>query len=112
MRVNQKEVVLLPYPFSNLRCTKVRPAVIVSNNRFNRKSDDCVMVPLTAVIKDEPYSVVVGQANMSFGKLLKLSRIRADKIFCVEKNLITMKIGKLKDDSFERVREEIFKIFS
>jgi mRNA interferase MazF len=111
MQVNQKEVVLLPYPFSNLEGTKVRPALVVSNNHFNKKSDDCVMAPLTTIIKDEPYSVVIEQENMSSGKLLKPSRIRADKIFCVEKNLITMKIGKLKDSSFEKVKEEIFKIF-
>ena len=111
MQVNQKEVVLLPYPFSNLEGTKVRPALVVSNNQFNKKSDDCVMAPLTTIIKDEPYSVVIEQENMSSGKLLKPSRIRADKIFCVEKNLVTMKIGKLKDNSFEKVREEIFKIF-
>lgn len=111
MLVNQKEIVLLPYPFSNLERLKVRPALVVSNNQFNKKSNDCVMVPLTTVIKDEPYSVVIGQNNLSSGKLLKPSRIRADKIFSVEKNLITMKIGKLKDESFEKVKQEIFKIF-
>ena len=111
MQVNQKEVVLLPYPFSNLKGIKVRPALVVSNNQFNKKSDDCIMAPLTTIIKDEPYSVVIKQTNMSSGKLLKTSRIRVDKIFCVEKNLITMKIGKLKDNSFEKVKEEIFKIF-
>ena len=111
MQVNQKEVVLLPYPFSNLESTKVRPALVVSNNHFNKKSDDCIMAPLTTIIKSEPYSIVIEQETMSSGKLLKPSRIRADKIFCVEKNLITMKIGKLKDSSFEKIKEEIFKIF-
>jgi len=111
MQVNQKEIVLLPYPFSNLEGTKVRPALVVSNNQFNKKSDDCIMVPLTTIIKDEPYSVVIKQEDMSSGKLLKLSRVRADKIFCVENNLIIMKIGKLKDNSFKKVKEEVFKIF-
>ena len=111
MEVQQKEMVLLPYPFSNLEKTKVRPAVIVSNNSFNKKSDDCVMAPLTTIIKKEPYSVVIHQENLSSGRLLKSSRIRADKIFCVAKNLVTMKIGKLRDDSFDRVKKEILKIF-
>lgn len=111
MEIQQKELVLLPYPFSNLEGTKVRPALVVSNNSFNKKSDDCIMVPLTTVIKDEPYSVVIEQGNLSSGKLLKSSRIRTDKIFCVEKNLITMKIGKLKDYSFEKVKQEILRIF-
>jgi len=111
MQVNQKELILLPYPFSNLEGTKVRPALVVSNNSFNKKSDDCIMVPLTSVIKDEPYSVTIEQENLSAGKLLKPSRIRADKIFCVEKNLITMKIGKINENSFEKVKQEMFRIF-
>jgi len=111
MKINQKEIVLLPYPFSNLEGSKVRPALVVSNNEFNKKSDDCIMIPLTTMIKNEPYSTIIEQKNLSFGKLLKTSRIRADKIFCVEKNLVKMKIGKLKNSSFEKIREEIFKIF-
>jgi len=111
MRVEQGEVVLLSYPFSNLKGSKVRPALVVSNDEFNRKSDDCVMVPLTTVIKDEPYSVLIEQGNFSSGKLLRSSRVRVDKIFCVEKGLVRMKIGKLKDDCFEKVRKEVFRVF-
>ena len=111
MQVKQKEIILLPYPFSNLGGTKVRPALVVSNYQFNKKSDDCVMIPLITIIKDEPYSVIIKQKNLSSGKLLKLSRIRADKIFSVEKNLIIMKIGKLNDNIFKKVKQEIFKIF-
>ena len=111
MQVNQKEIVLLSYPFSNLAGNKVRPALVVSNNWFNGKSGDCVMVPLTTVIKDEPYSVIINSSDMSSGKLLKQSRVRADKIFSVEKFLIKMKIGVLGKDSFENVRKEIFGIF-
>jgi len=111
MQISQKEIVLLAYPFSNLEGTKVRPALIVSNNQFNKKSNDCIVVPLTSVIKEEPYSIVIEQGNLVSGKLLKISRIRADKLFSVEKNLITMKIGMLKENSFEDVKKEIFKIF-
>lgn len=111
MKVNQKEIVLLAYPFSNLKETKVRPALIVSNNQFNKKSDDCIMVPLTTIIKDEPYSIIIEQKNLSHGKLLRKSRIRADKLFSIEKDLINMKIGTLKDKSFEGIKKEIFKIF-
>lgn len=111
MNAQQKEIVLLPYPFSDLEGTKVRPAIIVSNNVFNRKSNDCIMVPLTTVIKDEPYSVVITQEDLSLGKLLKPSRVRADKIFTVEKDLIMMKIGTVTDGAFKKIKEEINKVF-
>jgi len=102
----QGDLVLLSYPFSNLEERKVRPALIISNNLFNKKSDDCIMVPLTSVIKNEPYSIIISQENLESGKLLKLSRIRVDKIFSVEKNLINLKIGRLNKETFEKVKQE------
>jgi len=53
----------------------------LSNNDFNKKCQDCVAVPLTTVIKDEPFSFMINQGNLETGKLLKPSRIRIDKIF-------------------------------
>ena len=111
MRVNQKDIVLLPYPFTNLKEAKVRPALVVSNEYFNNKSEDCIMVPLTTVVKNEPYSVIIENNNMKSGKLIKTSRVRADKIFTVEKNLIKMKIGAVKENVFEEIKKEIIKIF-
>ena len=111
MDLRQKGVVLLSYPFSDIKKRKVRPAVIVSNNVLNKKSDDCIMVPLTTVIKDEPYSVLISQRDLAFGKLIKLSRIRVDKIFSVEKKLILKKIGILNDKTFAKVKREIAKMF-
>jgi len=32
MKINQRDIILLPYPFSNLEGKKVRPALVVSNN--------------------------------------------------------------------------------
>lgn len=111
MHINQKEIVLLPYPFSNLEGMKVRPALIVSNKFFNKKSADCLAVPLTTIIKDEPYSVIINNNDMVSGELIKQSRIRTDKIFSIEKNRVTMKIGTIKEKTFGKVKQEIFKMF-
>ena len=83
MKVCQKEIILIPYPFSNLEEKKVRPALVISNNLFNKKSKDCLLVPLTSVIKKEPYSIIIKQENLTVGNLIKVSRIKADKIFSI-----------------------------
>ena len=111
MTINQKDIVLLPYPFSNLKDKKIRPALIISNNSFNGRLNDCVALPLTTVIKTEPYSISINNEDLSSGKLLKESRIRVDKIFTVEKNLISMKIGTVKDDILKKIKLELLKIF-
>ena len=76
MNILQKEIVLLPYPFSNLENRKIRPAIVISNNYFNKKSQDCVAIPMTSVIKEMPFSVLISQQDLSAGKLLKISRAR------------------------------------
>lgn len=69
------------------------------------------MVPLTSVIKEEPYSVLVHQQDMQSGKLVTPSRIRVDKILCMQKSLIIMKIGPLKETVFKDVKEKVLKVF-
>ncbi|MBU0958484.1 MAG: type II toxin-antitoxin system PemK/MazF family toxin [Nanoarchaeota archaeon] len=111
MVFNQKELVLLPYPFTDQKGSKVRPAVIISNNQFNVRCEDCVMVPLTTIIKTEPYSFVIQQKDLEKGNLLKSSRVRIDKLFTVNKSLILMKIGKINDKTFLKIKNEVFRIF-
>ena len=111
MNLKQKEIVLLPFPFTDLEESKVRPAIVVSNDQFNKRSDDCIMVPLTTVIKDSPYSIIIDQEDMRSGKLLRPSMVRIDKVFTVEKKLAAMKIGRLNDTTFKKIRNKLIEIF-
>ena len=111
MTFQQKELVLLPYPFSDQAGSKVRPAIVVSNDNFNKRCEDCVMVPLTTVIKDEPFSLIINQDSLDSGKLLKQSRVRIDKIFTIKKSLIMMKIGKINDKTLDKIKFEFSKVF-
>ena len=111
MRVRRGDLVLLPYPFSNLSGIKVRPALVVSGDKFNFKSRDVIMVPLTSLIKDEPFSIIVEQKNLSSGKLVKRSRVKTDKIFCVDRRLIKIKIGKLDIKTFNIILEDVLRVF-
>ncbi|MEK6844766.1 MAG: type II toxin-antitoxin system PemK/MazF family toxin [Nanoarchaeota archaeon] len=110
MKLSQREIVLIPYPFSNLEKKKVRPALVISNNFFNNKSNDCLLAPLTSVLKDEPYSVLIEQNNLNSGKLIKPSRIRLDKLFVIEKSKIIFKIGILNEQTFDKVKDEFYSL--
>ena len=111
MNIKQKDIVLLPYPFTDLERAKVRPALVISNDFLNKKSNDCIMLPLTTVIKDEHYSILISEDDLSSGKLLRPSCIRIDKIFTVEKKLVIMKVGTLNNSTFEKIKSEFIKVF-
>jgi len=110
MIINQREVVLLPYPFSDLEERKFRPALVISNDFYNKKFEDCIMVPLTSVLKEEPFSIILTQNDLAAGKLMKTSRIKVDKVFSVKKSLISRKIGIINQKIFEKVKEEFKKL--
>ncbi len=85
--------------------------MVVSNNSLNNSSDDCILLPLTSAIKNVPYSILITKKDLLSGNLLKDSRIRADKIFTLEKNKIFNKIGILNDNIFKKVYQKILRLF-
>lgn len=111
MNFSQKDIVLVSFPFSKQDESKVRPALIISNNDFNKKSEDHIMLPLTSIIKEEPYSIIINQKNLSDGKLIKTSRIKIDKIFAIHKTIVQMKIGTLNDKIFKTIKLKVNNLF-
>ena len=107
MNLKQRDIVLLPYPFTDLIRKKVRPAIIISNDEYNKKSIDHIMLPLTSILRKDPFSITINQRNLSDGKLIKTSRIKIDKIFTIEKKLILTKIGTLKEDTFKIIISKV-----
>ena len=109
MIINQKDVVLLNLPYSDYVRKKVRPAVIISNEEING-SEDCIILPITSVIKEDSYSIIIDQKDLSKGNLLKKSRIRIDKIMTIEKSQVIKKIGELDDKTFDEISKKLFNI--
>jgi mRNA interferase MazF len=111
MNLKQKDIVLLHFPFAHLKASKIRPAVVVSNNDLNNKGRDCLFIPLTSVPKKEPYSLQINQEDLSAGKLYFTSRARADKITAIERSLVIEKIGILNEDTMNQVKSKIISLF-
>jgi len=100
----QRDIVLLNFPFSNLKQSKVRPAIILSNNKHNKKSDDVVVVPLTSNLKQTDYDMLISNNNLEKGNLIVNSRVKVDRIFSVDKKLVKMDIGKIDKQTFSKIK--------
>ena len=105
--ISQGSVVILPFPFSDLQRKKARPAIVVSNNRYNRYSDDVVAIPLTSNLRPSKYGVPVTRRDMESGKLVVDSIARVDKIFSVEKKIVIKRIGKIDSKTYLVIRRSI-----
>ncbi len=112
MTYEQGEIVLIPYPFSDLSVIKQRPVLILSNSIYNSKTEDIVVCGITSNIKDSEYSVLLENKNLVNGNLPIKSRIKADKLFTLKNSLIKKRIGKVEQEILEKVNNEISKLFS
>lgn len=51
---NKGDVILIPFPFTDLSATKQRPALIVSSDQFNNKHNDVIVMAISSQI---PYQI-------------------------------------------------------
>ena len=58
----QGDILLIPIPFTDLSSQKRRPVIVVSNNSYNRKTTDIVVVAMTSNPVDTEYSITITSA--------------------------------------------------
>ncbi|MBS4027300.1 MAG: type II toxin-antitoxin system PemK/MazF family toxin [Ignavibacteriales bacterium] len=84
--VKQREIWLCPFPFSDLSGTKVRPVLILSNERYNSSSVDVIVCAITSHIKEIPFAFTIKQTNIESGTLFQPSSVRVDSLFKIKKS--------------------------
>ncbi|QQR92525.1 MAG: type II toxin-antitoxin system PemK/MazF family toxin [Candidatus Iainarchaeum archaeon] len=109
---NQRDLVLIPVPFTNLDSKKVRPAIVLSNNEYNKHTQDILVVGVTSVPKDEPYSLPLTDEHMEEGKLPLPSRIKCDKIYLLQSKMAVKKYGKINVKTHHSIQQQIAKLLS
>lgn len=55
----QRDIVLVPFPFSDLSSAKVRPVLVLSNDSYNPHSADILVCGITTNLSPGPYSELV-----------------------------------------------------
>lgn len=107
----QKEIILFPCPYSDFSSTKVRPAIIVSNNKYNKNQLDIVVMPITTKRK-ENYSVPLTQKDLLQGEIAHESEIRADKIITISKSIIITQIGITNEEILEQITNKLLSLLT
>ncbi len=92
MAYRQRDIVLIPIPFSDLKARKKRPVVVVSNDFYNNKTEDIVVVAITSNIQTKEYSILITQDDMEQGALPRDSMIRVDKIHNLSQSIVMYQV--------------------
>jgi mRNA interferase MazF len=104
----QGDIVLIPVPFSDLTNRKQRPLLIISNNSYNKMTEDIVVAAITSQLKDLDYSVVIVSKDLKEGELKVTSAIRVDKVYTLSKNIVVKKFGRVNSEVLEATRKKIY----
>jgi len=104
MKIEQRDLVLIPIPFTDLSSHRKRPVIVISRQEYNDSTEDIIVVGVTSNIKDKtPYSFVISNDNMENGKIKMDSRVRADKIYTLSKSIVVKKFGKVDKRTHNKI---------
>jgi len=86
------EVVLVPFPFSDLSQAKVRPAVCLAD----AGRGDWILSQITSNAYGDPQAIFLTAASFASGGLLVNSYARPGKLFTANVNLMIRSVGTLQ----------------
>ena len=104
----QGDLLLVPFPFSDQSGRKVRPVMVLSNNEFNERSEDVIVVGITSNLSKDEYTTKLDNKDLEEGKLITSCIIKIENILRLDRRLIIKKIGKIKKEKLK----EIINIFN
>lgn len=99
----QGDIVLIPVPFTDLSSQKRRPVIIISNNTYNHKTKDVVVVAMTSNPIEVDYSFSITSSDLVSGKLNRPAKIRVDKIYTLSQSIIVKKFGRVHINIIKKI---------
>lgn len=101
------DIVLVPFPFTDLSTIKQRPVIILSSRKYNVAAEDVITCGITSNPHDTQYSVQVKRSDVLDGSIPVDSSIKPDKLFTLHQKLIRKRLGKLKPLLLTKTYEQL-----
>ena len=99
MTFQRGDIVLVPFPFTDLSRPKVRPAVVISTFLFNRTSPDIILAAISSRIPPTlaDTELIIRQDSTGFPAtgLRVSSVIRTTKLITLQQTLLSATLGRL-----------------
>lgn len=95
------EVVVVPFPFADIAKAKHRPALVISQEAFNKANDHSILAMITTASQTKWASDTHITDLESCG--LKTASVIRLKLFTLDNRLIVKKIGKLSNPDSKKL---------
>jgi len=100
------DVVVLPFPFSDLSNSKKRPAMVLAD----LQGDDIILCQITSQYIKDDYAIALDDNGFKQGSLNKPGYIRPNRLFTADKSIVIRKVGVIKHGKFKEVADKLFEI--
>ena len=103
-------IILVPFPFSELTNIKVRPAVVISTTKD--KYEDVIVSAISSVIPDSISANEIIIESNSVNNLRVKSVLKVDRIITIKKESVIAMIGSLSENElnlFKSVFKDLVK---
>lgn len=100
------DVIVAPFPFSDLTAAKKRPALVIAT----LTGDDVLLCQITSKTVSDSYAIAITDADFVSGGLHQDSNIRPNRLFTADANIILYRAGVLSPKRVQEVVEEIVQI--
>ncbi len=97
------DVVVVPFPFSDLTRAKRRPALVIAE----LEGDDLILCQITSHSVRDRYAVPIDENDFETGTLRQRSNLRPNRIFTADRHIILYRAGHLKPEKMNEVIKEI-----
>ncbi len=98
---NQGDVILIPFPFTDLSTTKQRPALIISSDQFNNNHKDVIVMAISSQIPSQipEDEYLLSSSELKISGLPRKSIIKLGKVVALNQSLIIKKLGKIPNQT-------------
>jgi mRNA interferase MazF len=100
------DVVVIPFPFSDLSQSKRRPALIIAP----LEGDDAILCQITSKTIQDIYAISIDDSDFDAGSLKQSGNIRPNRLFTADSHIILYRAGHIKNDKLNQVIEKLVEI--
>jgi mRNA interferase MazF len=97
------DVVVVPFPFSDLTQAKRRPALVISA----LEGDDLILCQITSQNIKDNYAVSLADRDFQTGSLKQPSNIRPNRIFTADSHIVLYRVGGLRMEKINEIIEKV-----